>query len=101
MAAEQLIDFLEHGNIKNSVNFPTSNLERTSKYRIAVSNKNVPGMLQKMLSVFADRDINISEMLNKSRYEIAYNLIDIESIPTPDLLSALEGIEGIINVRSI
>jgi D-3-phosphoglycerate dehydrogenase len=101
MAAEQLIDFLEHGNIKNSVNFPTSNLERTSKYRIAVSNKNVPGMLQKMLSVLADRDINISEMLNKSRHEIAYNLIDIESTPTPDLLSALEGIEGIINVRSI
>lgn len=101
MAAEQLIDFLEHGNIKNSVNFPTSNLERTSKYRIAVSNKNVPGMLQKMLSVLADRDINISEMLNKSRHEIAYNLIDIESTPTPDLLSALESIEGIINVRSI
>jgi D-3-phosphoglycerate dehydrogenase len=101
MAVNQLIDFLEHGNIKNSVNFPTSSLERTSEYRIAVSNRNVPGMLQRMLSVFADRNINISEMLNKSRHEIAYDLIDIESPPTPELLSELEGIEGVINVRSI
>jgi len=101
MAANQLIDFLEHGNIKNSVNFPTSTLERTSEYRIAVSNKNIPGMLRKILSVFADRNININEMLNKSRHEIAYNLIDIESLPAQDLLSALESIEGVINVRSI
>ncbi len=101
MAVDQLITFLEHGNIKNSVNFPTSSLERTSEYRIALSNKNVPGMLGKILSSLADRDMNISEMLNKSRHEIAYNLIDIESPPTPDLISALKNIEGVINVRSI
>ncbi|MFQ5964491.1 MAG: phosphoglycerate dehydrogenase [Candidatus Scalinduaceae bacterium] len=101
MAVDQLISFLEHGNIKNSVNFPTSSLERTSEYRIALSNKNVPGMLGGILSILADRNINISEMLNKSRHEIAYNLIDIESPPTPDFLSALKNIEGVINVRSI
>ena len=101
MAVDQLIDFLEHGNVKNSVNFPTSSLERTSKYRIALSNKNVPGELGKFLSILADRNINISEMLNKSRHEIAYNLIDIETPPTPDLLSALKNIEGVFNVRSI
>lgn len=101
MAVDQLIAFLEHGNIKNSVNFPTSSLERTSEYRIALSNKNVPGMLGKILSALADRDMNISEMLNKSHHEIAYNLIDIESPPTPDLISALKNIEGVINVRSI
>ncbi len=101
MAANQLVDFLEHGNIKNSVNFPVLYLERTSEYRIALSNKNIPGMLGKILSVFEKRNINISEMLNKSRNEIAYNLIDIESPPVPDLLAALESIEGVINVRSI
>lgn len=101
MAVDQLISFLEHGNIKNSVNFPESSLERTSDYRIALSNRNVPGMLGRILSVLADRDINISEMLNKSRCEIAYNLIDIESAPTQDLLYALKDIEGVINVRAI
>jgi D-3-phosphoglycerate dehydrogenase / 2-oxoglutarate reductase len=101
MAVDQLIAFLEHGNIKNSVNFPTSSLERTSEYRIVLSNKNVPGMLGRILSALADRDMNISEMLNKSRHEIAYNLIDIESPPTPDLISALKNIEGVINIRSI
>ena len=101
MAVDQLIAFLEHGNIKNSVNFPTSSLERTSEYRIALSNKNVPGMLGRILSALADRNMNISEMLNKSHHEIAYNLIDIESPPAPDLISALKNIEGVINVRSI
>ena len=101
MAVDQLITFLEHGNIKNSVNFPTSSLERTSEYRIALSNKNVPGMLGRILSALADRNMNISEMLNKSRHEIAYNLIDIESPPAPDLISALKNIEGVINLRSI
>jgi D-3-phosphoglycerate dehydrogenase len=66
-----------------------------------LTNKNIPGMLGKIVSFLADRNINISEMLNKSRNEIAYNLIDIETPPSPDLLSAIEDIEGVINVRSI
>ena len=101
MAADELIDFLEHGNITNSVNFPTSYLERTSRYRLAVANKNVPGMLGKMMAVLAERTINISEMLNKSRQDVAYNLIDIETEPNQELLLALEKIEGVINVRII
>jgi D-3-phosphoglycerate dehydrogenase len=101
MAADELVDFLEHGNITNSVNFPTSYLERTSQYRLAVTNRNVPGMLGKMMAVLAERNINISEMLNKSRQDVAYNLIDIETEPGPDLLRALEKIEGVINVRII
>lgn len=101
MAVDELIDFLEHGNITNAVNFPTSYLERTSKYRIALSNRNVPGMLGKIMAILAERNININEMLNKSQHGIAYNLIDIETPPTPDLLSALESIEGVINVRNI
>lgn len=101
MAADQLIDFLEHGNITNAVNFPTSYLERTSAYRIAVSNKNIPGMLGKMMAVMAEWNINISEMLNKSRSDVAYNLIDIESPATPELLTAIKNLAGVINVRSI
>jgi D-3-phosphoglycerate dehydrogenase len=101
MAANELIDFLEHGNITNSVNFPTSYLEHTSRYRLAVANSNIPGMLGKMMAVLAERNINISEMLNKSRQNVAYNLIDIETEPDPDLLTALAKIEGISNVRII
>jgi D-3-phosphoglycerate dehydrogenase len=101
MAGEQIIDFLEHGNIKNSVNFPPSHLDRTSEYRIALSNKNVPGMLRKILSIFADRNINVSEMHSKSRGEIMYTLIDIETPPPQDLQSALESVEGVINVRMV
>ena len=101
MAVEQLIDFLDHGNITNSVNFPASYLERTSTYRIALSNKNVPGMLGKIMAILAERSINISEMLNKSRHEIAYNLIDIETPPTAELLADLKQINGVINVRNI
>ncbi len=101
MAADQLVDFLEHGNIINSVNFPTSYLERTSRYRLAVANRNIPGMLGKMMAVLAEQNINISEMLNKSRQDVAYNLIDIETEPNPELLTALKNIEGISNVRMI
>jgi D-3-phosphoglycerate dehydrogenase len=96
---DQLIDFLEHGNITNSVNFPASYLERTSRFRLAVANRNIPGMLGKMMAVLAERNINISEMLNKSRQDVAYNLIDIETEPSPELVSALQEIGGISTVR--
>lgn len=99
MAANQLIDFLENGNIVNSVNFPPLSLERTTEYRLAVVNKNVPKMLGSVLSVLADMEINVVDMLNKSREEVAYNLIDIESPVTDELLETLQAIEGVIDVR--
>lgn len=101
MAVNQLVEFLENGNIANSVNFPTLYLERNYGYRIAVSNKNIPKMLGKMLAIFADRNINVIEMLNKSRDDIAYNLIDIETPSTPEFVDVLRNIEGVINVRSL
>ncbi|PLX72445.1 MAG: 3-phosphoglycerate dehydrogenase [Desulfuromonas sp.] len=101
MVADQLIDFIENGNIKNSVNFPNIALERTSGYRIAFSNRNVPKMLNSVLSVLADRDINVIDMINKSRDEVAYNIIDVEQEPTAELIAELEAIEGVINVRVI
>jgi D-3-phosphoglycerate dehydrogenase len=101
MAAKQLIDFLENGNIVNSVNFPALVLEKTSGHRIAISNKNIPKMLGQITAVLADLNINVNEMLNKSRDDIAYNLIDLDSPPTPELLATLQEIDGVINVRTV
>ncbi len=101
MAANQLMDFLENGNIKNSVNFPALVLERTTDYRVALVNRNIPKMLGSVLSVLADMDINVVDMLNKSRDDIAYNLIDIEAPVTDELLARLKTIEGVISVRAL
>jgi D-3-phosphoglycerate dehydrogenase len=102
MAADQLMDFLENGNIKNSVNFPASFLERTadagSCTRLAICNRNVPKMLGQILSVLADQNINVRDMLNKSRDDIAYNLIDLEARPSEEALAAISQIEDVIKV---
>jgi D-3-phosphoglycerate dehydrogenase len=100
MVSDQILDFLENGNIKNSVNYPNVTLERNgSGFRLALTNQNVPRILGKLLSILADRNINVIDMLNKSRDDVAYNLIDIETEPADDLVDALQGIEGVINVR--
>jgi D-3-phosphoglycerate dehydrogenase len=100
MVADQIIDFLENGNIHNSVNFPNLVLERSdSGYRLALSNKNVPRILSSVLSILADRNINVIDMLNKSREDIAYNLIDIGSEPNDELVNEILSIEGVINVH--
>ncbi|MFP6839256.1 MAG: phosphoglycerate dehydrogenase [Pseudohongiellaceae bacterium] len=102
MAADQLMDFLENGNTRNSVNFPNLYLERGADAaigtRLAVCNKNVPTMLGQILSVLADQNINVVDMLNKSRDQIAYNLIDLESVPSDDTIAAIAGIEDVIKV---
>lgn len=100
MAAEQIKDYLENGNIKNSVNFPSLYLER-SGVRLAISNRNVPKILGHILSVLADENINVIDMLNKSRSDIAYNLIDIEDVPDNSVLEKMRNVEGVINVRLI
>ena len=101
MAADQLRAFLEHGNIRNAVNFPTLELERTGGCRIAVANRNVPGMLGHILSIFAEVRINVVDMLNKSRENIAYNLIDVEGEPSAAVIDAISRVDGVINVRLI
>jgi len=102
MAANQLIDFLEHGNIKNSVNFPALTLDRSGAAakgtRLAITNRNIPKMLGQITSVLADQNINVIDMLNKSRGESAYNRIDRESAPSADALKALAGIEHVVKV---
>lgn len=99
MVADQVIDFLENGNIRNSVNFPNLIMERTPGYRIALANRNVPRILGSVLSILANRNINVIDMINKSRDEVAYNLIDVEAPPTEDLVRDIASIEGVINVR--
>lgn len=102
MAADQLMDFLENGNIKNSVNFPPLFLDRSadaaSCTRLAICNRNVPTILGQILSVLADQNINVLDMLNKSRNDIAYNLIDLETQPSDDALAAISDIEDVIKV---
>ena len=105
MAADQLMEFLQNGNIKNSVNFPNLNLDRSVNAkpgtRLAISNKNVPKMLGQITAVLADQNINVIDMLNKSRNEIAYNLIDMDSTPSSEALAAIAAIEDVIKVTLI
>jgi D-3-phosphoglycerate dehydrogenase len=98
MAAEQLKDFLEHGNIRNSVNFPPVVLEQAAGTRLAVINENRPNRLGPALSVLAEHNLNVIDMLNKSRDAVAYNLIDVEGAVTETVLAALRQVEGVLKV---
>ncbi len=99
MAADQIKAFLDHGNIKNSVNFPAIELEPNSNTRLAITNENSPGALSHILKVLSDAKVNVVDLLNKSRGDIAYNLIDVNASPTSDLLGQLRTLPGVINVR--
>lgn len=101
MAANQLRDFLEHGNIRNSVNFPAVKLEPVEGFRLTITNENVPKILGSILSILADENINVVDMLNKSRDDIAYNLIDVCSEPSDEVLAEMRALEGVLNVRLI
>ncbi len=102
MAADQLKDFLENGNINNSVNFPRISMSRIEgSCRITFSNKNVSGVLGHVLSIFAERDLNISDMMNKSRDDIAYTILDVEQAPSEEVLKAINDVEHVIRVRVI
>ena len=101
MAAEQLDDFLNNGNIKNSVNFPELIEPRPSEFRITLSNKNHPGMIGKITTVLADNKLNIIDMVNKSRGDIAYNVIDLETKPPEKVLLELSTLDDVISVREV
>lgn len=99
MAAQQIIDFLEHGNITNSVNFPTAMLERNDGIRLTLANQNKPKVLSHVLDMLAAENLNVIDMLNKSRDEIAYNLIDLNQRPSDAVIAAVAELDGVINVR--
>ena len=101
MAVEQIVEFLQTGNIRNSVNFPNVNLPRSTKNRIAITNKNVPTMIGKITTSLGDLGLNIADMTNVSRGEVAYNLIDVENKVDNEPLEKLASINGVVNVRLI
>ena len=101
MAVEQIVEFFQTGNIRNSVNFPNVNLPRSTKNRIAITNKNVPTMIGKITTSLGDLGLNIADMTNVSRGEVAYNLIDVENKVDNEPLEKLASINGVVNVRLI
>jgi len=101
MAVDQLKDYLENGNIKNSVNYPTAHMPRMGQSRITFSNQNVPKVLGNVLSILADGNINVADMLNRSRGDLAYNIIDVETEVSEDLQAKISTVEGVVKVRVI
>ena len=102
MAVRQVMDYLENGNIVNSVNFPNCDMGLCTKAgRVAILHKNIPNMLTRFTAVFAEDNVNISDMLNRSRGEYAYTMLDLDSPVTPDFVEDLQKIDGVIRVRVI
>ena len=102
MAANQLVDYLENGNIVNSVNFPKISMERSpGTSRITFSNDNVSGVLGRVLSVLADNKVNVVDMMNKSRGELAFNIVDVERVPGEEVINAIKAVDHVIRLRVI
>ncbi|MBL8478612.1 MAG: 3-phosphoglycerate dehydrogenase, partial [Sterolibacteriaceae bacterium] len=99
MVADQLRDFMEHGNIQNAVNFPNVAMPRESNFRLAVANSNVPNMLGQISTAMANAGLNIHNMVNKSRGEMAYTLLDVDSQVKQAAIDSIAGIEGVLAVR--
>ena len=99
MVVDQLCDYLEHGNVVNAVNFPAVSMARESAYRVAIANANVPNMLGQISTAMADAGLNIHNMVNKSRGEMAYTLVDVDSPVSEAVLDAIRGISGVLAVR--
>jgi D-3-phosphoglycerate dehydrogenase len=101
MVAEEVRDYLENGNVRNSVNFPEMQMPRNGANRIAVVNENVPNMLGQISTCIAEAGLNILDMLNKSRNELAYTLVDVDSDVPPECLKHLADIKGVLNVHPL
>lgn len=100
MAAKELSDFIRYGNIKNSVNFPNVEADMETKFRVTIAHQNIPNMLNTFSSIFANDNINIVNMINKSKKDNAYTIIDVDSVPA-SLESELGAVEGVYKVRII
>jgi D-3-phosphoglycerate dehydrogenase len=101
MVAEQVRDYLENGNIVNAVNFPNVTMLRESAWRIAVANANVPNMVGQISTAMAQAGLNIHNMVNKSKGEMAYTLVDVDSEPPPGVIERIAAISGVLMVRAI
>ncbi|MDB4307884.1 phosphoglycerate dehydrogenase [Gammaproteobacteria bacterium] len=101
MVAEQVRDYLENGTVRNSVNFPEMYMPRNGGFRLAIVNENVPNMLGQISTCMADAGLNIIDMLNKSRNELACTLVDVDSEVTPTCLDDITSIKGVLKVRAL
>lgn len=101
MAARELSDYIECGNITNSVNFPNVSMARSGKYRIAVIHKNIPTMLTSITAVLGKDGVNIENLINKSRGEYAYTMLDVDECDVEDVSSHIAAIDAVIRVRII
>jgi D-3-phosphoglycerate dehydrogenase len=101
MVADEVRDFLENGNVRNSVNFPELHMPRNGNFRVAVVNENVPNMLGQISTCMADAGLNILDMLNKSRDELAYTLVDVQAEVEDVCLDHMRSIKGVLNVRAL
>jgi len=99
MVVDQLRDYLEHGNVINAVNFPQVTMTRESAYRVAIANANVPNMLGQISTAMAQAGLNIHNMVNKSRGEMAYTLVDVDSPVLPEVQADIGAIDGVLAVR--
>lgn len=99
MVVDQLRDYLEHGQVANAVNFPQVSMARESAYRVAIANANVPNMLGQISTTMAKFGLNIHNMVNKSRGEMAYTLVDVDSAVGDAVLDSLRAIDGVLSVR--
>jgi D-3-phosphoglycerate dehydrogenase len=99
MVADQVSDFLENGNVRNSVNFPKLYMKRGSEYRLTVVNANVPNMLGQISTALADAGLNIIDMINKSRGDLAYTLVDVENEVSDECVEKIAATEGVLSVR--
>ena len=101
MVVDQVREFLEHGAIANAVNFPSVDMPRESAHRVAIANANVPNMLGQISTAMAHAGLNIHNMVNKSRGEMAYTLVDVDSPIQPAAIEAIAAIDGVLSVRAI
>jgi D-3-phosphoglycerate dehydrogenase len=101
MAVKQLMDFLESGAVRNSVNFPRCHLEQRAPFRLLVANRNIPNMVGQITTILAGAGINIMDLINHHRDDYAYNIIDTEQTIPPDILERIIAVDGIIRVRAI
>jgi D-3-phosphoglycerate dehydrogenase len=101
MVVDNVRQFLENGNVTRSVNFPETVLQRTRRNRVAIPHKNVPNMVAQILTALAAQDINIADMLNHSRDELSYTLVDLDAAPSEATLARIRAIEGILSVRAL
>ena len=101
MVAQNVRDYLENGNIRRSVNFPEAIMPRTKGSRVTVANANVPQMVSQITAELASAELNIADLLNKSRGDVAYTLVDVEGDVPEETVRKIAAIEGVLNVRVV